>query len=93
MRNGFDQGGAVKQASSEAREIRDRLARAGIETYVVSVIALTRTRLARGSMNLGSVHVMEARDLCTFIRGRSRGPIDVAAAVQAILPPAATPWS
>ena len=70
MCNGFDKDAARRQAQTCAMTIRDRL---GGKTgpYVTPVIALTRTRLPRGAMDLKSVAVLEADALPNWILSRA----------------------
>jgi hypothetical protein len=69
MCKGFDKDEARKQAQACAIAIRARLGGTSAP-YVTAVIALTRTRLRLGPMDLRSVAVLEAKTLPQWILSR-----------------------
>jgi hypothetical protein len=70
LRNGFDASSLVRQAVGEAKEIRSRLSRAGMDSWVTAIVALTRAQLPKGPITSGYATVMLASEVPAFIRSR-----------------------
>lgn len=87
MQRGGEIHSAMEQARAEAAEVKNRLLRAGIRSWVESVVAVTDGRLPRGPILRPGVTVMGAEDVASFVlEGRNAlAPGDVPRAVAAIL--------
>ena len=84
---GIDQRSTLKQVYAEVFEIRRRLERVGMSGWVDGYVALSRTSLAKGPIDIRGISIVEAQDLPNMIMSGRRplSDAEVARATAAIL--------